>query len=113
VMDDTTDAVRAALRLVEFYKHESCGWCTPCREGTDWLVKILRRIVDGEGSESDLDLLMDVCYNIAGERTFGTERTFCLLGPSATSPVRSALKYFREEFEHYIKHGVSMVGDGQ
>ncbi len=113
VMDDSTCAVKAALRLVEFYKHESCGWCTPCREGLDWLVKILHRVEHGEGEEGDIDLLMDMGDNISGKGTlvgtFGTHRTFCLLGPSGVSPMRSSLNLFREEYEHHIKHKKCMV----
>lgn len=92
IFDQTTSVVRAVLRWVEFYKHESCGKCTPCREGTWWLVKIMKRIEAGQGNEGDIELLLDLCDNIFG-------RSFCALGDGATSPVVSAIQYFREEFE--------------
>ena len=79
IFDETTCVVRAVLRWTEFYKHESCGKCTPCREGTWWLVQTLARLEQGEGSEDDLDLLLDQCDNILG-------RSFCALGDGATSP---------------------------
>ena len=103
VFDDQTCMVGAVLRLVEFYKEESCGKCTPCREGTQWLVQILHRIKEGHGRSGDLDLLQEVGGNIAG-------KSFCLLGDSAPVPINSALKLFREEFEYYIREGHSMVG---
>ena len=79
LFDETTCVVRAVLRWTEFYKHESCGKCTPCREGTWWLVQTLARLEKGQGSEADLDLLLDQCDNILG-------RSFCALGDGATSP---------------------------
>jgi NADH-quinone oxidoreductase subunit F len=91
VFDETTSVVRAVLRWTEFYAHESCGKCTPCREGTYWLVQILRRIEAGKGTEEDVDTLLDTCDNILG-------RSFCALGDGATSPITSAVQYFREEF---------------
>jgi NADH-quinone oxidoreductase subunit F len=94
IFDDTTCVVRAVLRWTEFYKHESCGKCTPCREGTWWLVQALERLEHGEGSESDLDMLVDLCDNILG-------RAFCALGDGATSPITSSIQYFRDE---YIAH---------
>jgi NADH-quinone oxidoreductase subunit F len=94
IFDDTTCVVRAVLRWTEFYAHESCGKCTPCREGTFWLVQVLRRLQDGEGTEADLDLLLDLSDNIFG-------RSFCALGDGATSPIVSSVKYFRDE---YIAH---------
>jgi NADH-quinone oxidoreductase subunit F len=103
VMDDTTDAVKAALRLVRFYARESCGKCTPCREGTTWLERILGRIVDGHGRPSDLELLMDVCDNISPGLTWPPKQTtICPLGPSATAPIASAIGRFRDEFEARI-----------
>ena len=103
VMDDTTDAVAACLSVVKFFSHESCGKCTPCREGTNWLEKILRRILDGYGRPSDLDLLMDVADNISpGIAWPPKQTTICPLGPSAVSPLASALGRFRPEFEAHI-----------
>ena len=91
IFDQTTSVVRAVLRWTEFYKHESCGKCTPCREGTWWLVQILERIEQGEGTEADIEKLLDLCDNILG-------RSFCALGDGATSPITSAIQYFRDEF---------------
>ena len=98
IFDETTCVVRAVLRWTEFYKHESCGKCTPCREGTWWLVQTLARLERGEGSEADLDLLLDQCDNILG-------RSFCALGDGATSPITSSIQYFREEFLAHLSHG--------
>lgn len=103
VFDDQTCIVGAVLRLVEFYKEESCGKCTPCREGTQWLVQILHRLEHGEGRPGDLELFSEVGGNIAG-------KSFCLLGDSAPVPFNSALKLFREEFEYHITHKTCMVG---
>ena len=94
IFDETTCVVRAVLRWTEFYKHESCGKCTPCREGTWWLVQILRDLENGSGSEEDLAKLLDLCDSIMG-------RSFCALGDGATSPITSSIKYFRDE---YIAH---------
>jgi NADH-quinone oxidoreductase subunit F len=105
VMDETTCAVSAALNLVEFFHEESCGKCSPCREGTQWLEQILHRIIHGHGRPEDLELLLSVCGNIAG-------KTFCPLGDSATVPVTSSLTYFRAEYEHYIKEKKSLVATG-
>ncbi|MCD9625743.1 NADH-quinone oxidoreductase subunit NuoF [Rhabdothermincola salaria] len=103
VMDETTDAVKACLRVVRFFARESCGKCTPCREGTTWLENILQRIHDGYGRTSDLDLLMDVCDNISpGIAWPPKQTTICPLGPSAVSPIASALQRFRPEFEAAI-----------
>jgi NADH-quinone oxidoreductase subunit F len=90
--DDTTSVVRVVLRWTEFYKHESCGKCTPCREGTWWLVQILKRMEAGRGEQGDIEKLLDLCDNILG-------RSFCALGDGATSPITSAIQYFRDEFE--------------
>ncbi len=87
--DETTSVVRTVLRWTEFYKHESCGKCTPCREGTWWLVQILKRMEAGRGEEGDIEKLLDLCENILG-------RSFCALGDGATSPISSAIQYFRE-----------------
>ncbi len=94
IFDDTTCVVRAVLRWTEFYKHESCGKCTPCREGTWWLAQTLARLEQGQGTEDDLELLLDQCDNILG-------RAFCALGDGATSPITSSIQYFRDE---YIRH---------
>lgn len=92
VFDQTTSVVRCVLRWTEFYKHESCGKCTPCREGTWWLVQVLRRIDSGQGRAGDIELLQELCGNILG-------RSFCALGDGATSPITSAIQHFRDEFE--------------
>lgn len=103
VMDETTDAVQACLRIVRFFARESCGKCTPCREGTTWLENILQRIHDGYGRPSDLDLLLDVSDNISpGIAWPPKQTTICPLGPSAVSPIASALQRFRPEFEARI-----------
>jgi NADH-quinone oxidoreductase subunit F len=91
IFDETTSVVRAVTGWLAFYKHESCGKCTPCREGTWWLSDVLHRFEDGHGTESDLDKLIDVCSQIAG-------RSFCALGDAAATPFPAALKYFRDEF---------------
>jgi NADH-quinone oxidoreductase subunit F len=99
IFDETTCVVRAVLRWTEFYKHESCGKCTPCREGTWWLVQVLAGLEKGQGSDSDLDLLLDQCDNILG-------RSFCALADGAVSPISSSIKYFRDEYvEHLIRGG--------
>ncbi len=103
VMDDTTDMVRAAHRVVRFFARESCGKCTPCREGTSWLEKILQRIIDGQGRPRDVDMLLDVCDNISpGIAWPPRQTTICPLGPSAVSPIASAVMRFRDEFERYV-----------
>jgi len=83
---------------VEFYAHESCGQCTPCREGTAWMAKILRRIEAGEGSEADLDTLLDLCRNMTGT-------TICVLSDSAAAPVESSIRKFRDEYLAHIHGG--------
>ncbi|WP_407341295.1 NADH-quinone oxidoreductase subunit NuoF [Pengzhenrongella phosphoraccumulans] len=98
IFDETTCVVRAITRWMEFYAHESCGKCTPCREGTYWLKQILRRIEAGTGTMDDLDVLLDTCDNILG-------RAFCALGDGATSCVSSGLQHFRAEFEQHITAG--------
>jgi NADH-quinone oxidoreductase subunit F len=97
VFDETTCVVRAVLRWTEFYKHESCGKCTPCREGTWWLVQTLTRLERGEGNEDDLDMLLDLCDNIVG-------RAFCALGDGAAAPITSSLEYFRDEYVEHLRH---------
>src|SRR5690606_7204248 len=98
VMDDRTNIVKTVRRIVEFYAHESCGQCTPCREGTAWLVKILRRIESGQGTEADLDTLLDLGRNMTGT-------TICVLSDSAAAPVASSIKKFREEYLALIRGG--------
>jgi NADH-quinone oxidoreductase subunit F len=98
IFDDTTCVVRATLRWTEFYQHESCGKCTPCREGTYWMVRVLDRLDRGQGTEEDLDKLLDICDNILG-------RAFCAFGDGAISPVVSSIKYFRDEFIEHFKRG--------
>ena len=103
VMDDTTDAVKACHNVVRFFARESCGKCTPCREGTTWLERILARIIAGQGRPTDIGLLMDVCENISpGIAWPPKQTTICPLGPSAVSPIASAVTRFRDEFEAYI-----------
>lgn len=92
IFDETTSVVRCVARWTDFYQHESCGKCTPCREGTFWMKQILHRLEAGQGSESDVDLLLDVAGNIDG-------RSFCALGDASAAPVKSAIAHFREEFE--------------
>jgi NADH-quinone oxidoreductase subunit F len=95
IFDETTCVVRAVLRWVEFYKHESCGKCTPCREGTWWLVQSMKDIETGKANEAELDKLLDLCDNIMG-------RSFCALADGAVSPVASSIKYFRDEYVAHI-----------
>lgn len=112
VMDETTDTVKAALRLVRFFARESCGKCTPCREGTSWLEKILERIVDGQGRPEDVNLLLDVCDNISvGMAWPPRQTTICPLGQSATTPIASAVMRFRDEFEAYVGGPVEVTVD--
>ena len=98
IFDDTTCVVRAVERWTEFYKHESCGKCTPCREGTYWLALILHRLEAGQGTMADIDQLLGTCDSIAG-------RAFCALGDGATSPVISSVQLFREEYERHVTEG--------
>lgn len=104
VMDETTCMVKALERLSYFYFEESCGQCTPCREGTGWLYRIVHRIEKGEGRPEDLDLLLSLCENIAG-------RTICALGDAAAWPVQGFLKHYRSEFEYHIEHKRCLVKD--
>lgn len=118
VMDHTTDMVAAAERLVRFYAEESCGQCTPCREGTTWLDLILRRILDGTGRPADKGLLVDVSNNISiGMAWPPIQTTICPLGPSAVSPILSLLKYFPDEVEAHIANSlltpVTITGVGR
>ena len=139
VMDETTDAVRACLRIVRFFARESCGKCTPCREGTTWEERILQRILDGHGRPSDIELLLDVAdnispgpYPVAADPSQGLDAvpfppkqtTICPLGPSSVAPITSAIRRFRHEFEAKITlrdpipvtvepfHGGDDAGDG-
>ena len=102
VMDETTDMVKALKRISRFYYSESCGQCTPCREGTGWLYRMICRIVDGKGRPEDIELLEEVSHKIEG-------RTICALGDAAAMPVWSFVKHFRHEFEYYIEHKRSIV----
>ena len=95
VMDDSRSMVESLKRLSYFYMHESCGQCTPCREGTGWLWRVVDRIHNGQGRASDMDLLNSVADNIQG-------RTICALGDAAAMPVRAMIKHFRHEFEALI-----------
>ncbi|HBR97883.1 MAG TPA: NADH-quinone oxidoreductase subunit F, partial [Gammaproteobacteria bacterium] len=104
VMDETTDMVKALQRISRFYFSESCGQCTPCREGTGWMYRMITRIVEGKGMPEDIAKLEDVAGKIAG-------RTICALGDAAAMPVQSFLKHYRHEFEYYITHQRSLVGE--
>ena len=108
VMDDTTDMVKAAWRVVKFFAKESCGKCSPCREGTNWLEKIYRRLLDGNGRAEDIDLLMDVADNISPGLTWPPRQTtICPLGPSAASPLASSIRRFRPEYEAYVAQALA------
>ncbi|MFN9573506.1 MAG: NADH-quinone oxidoreductase subunit NuoF [Betaproteobacteria bacterium] len=102
VMDETRCMVKCLERLSYFYYEESCGQCTPCREGTGWLYRVVHRIETGKGKPEDIDLLNSVADNIQG-------RTICALGDAAAMPVRAFIKHFRKEFEHHIEHGRCLV----
>lgn len=103
VMDESTCVVKVLERLSHFYYEESCGQCTPCREGTGWMARVISRIENGKGKPEDLDLLTDVCKKIQG-------KTICALGDAAAMPVAGFLKYYRDEFEYHIEHKRCMVG---
>jgi NADH-quinone oxidoreductase subunit F len=102
VMDETTCMVKSLARISHFYYEESCGQCTPCREGTGWLSRVVNRIENGEGRQEDLDLLDDVASRVMG-------KTICALGDAAAMPVRGFLKHFRDEFQYHIDHKKCMV----
>lgn len=102
VMDETTDMVKVLQRISRFYYSESCGQCTPCREGTGWLYRLVTRIVEGKGTVTDISKLETVAHDIEG-------RSICALGDAAAMPVWSFVKNFRAEFEHYVEHGRSLV----
>jgi NADH-quinone oxidoreductase subunit F len=97
VIDERACMVWVAMKLINFYQHESCGKCTPCREGTAWLKKLINRIEFGEGRKGDIELILDICQNIMG-------RTICPLGDAAVMPTESIIKHFRDEFEYHIEH---------
>ena len=103
-MDETTCMVRNALVTTQFFEHESCGKCTPCREGTWWALKVLERIEHGEGRQEDMDLLLDICDGIDG-------RSFCPLGDAASWALRSNVKLFRDEFQQHVDEGRCPFGD--
>jgi NADH-quinone oxidoreductase subunit F len=105
VMDETRCMVRCLLRLSYFYYEESCGQCTPCREGTGWLWRMVDRIERGQGKPEDIDRLVSVSDNIQG-------RTICALGDAAAMPVKAFIKHFRHEFEHHVAHRRCLVGPG-
>ena len=97
VIDNQTCIVDALWNITRFYEHESCGKCTPCREGTYWMAEVLERLENGHGKAEDIDLLADVADNILG-------KSFCALGDAAAMPVQGALKHFRDEFEYHVTH---------
>ena len=103
VMDETTCMVKVLARLAHFYYEESCGQCTPCREGTGWLARVVHRIEHGQGTQEDLDKLVDVAGRIEGN-------TICALGDAAAMPVKSFIKHFRDEFQYHIEHKKCLVG---
>jgi NADH-quinone oxidoreductase subunit F len=105
VMDETTCMVRVLERLARFYMSESCGQCTPCREGTGWLDRMLRRILAGQGRREDIDLLVQVANRIEGH-------TICALGDAAAWPVQSFIRHYRHEFEYMVDHGGRSLVDG-
>jgi NADH-quinone oxidoreductase subunit F len=102
VIDDQTCIVDALWNITRFYEHESCGKCTPCREGTYWMSEVFERIESGNGRDQDIDLLFDVSDNILG-------KSFCALGDAAAMPVMGAIKHFRDEFEHHVRHKSCLV----
>jgi NADH-quinone oxidoreductase subunit F len=104
IMDETRCMVRSLLRLSYFYFEESCGQCTPCREGIGWLYRVVNRVETGSGRREDLELLDNVSDRIAG-------RTICALGDAAALPVKSFIRHFRDEFLHHIEHGKCLVPD--
>ncbi|HUP61671.1 MAG TPA: NADH-quinone oxidoreductase subunit F [Thermoanaerobaculia bacterium] len=103
VMNDRTDLVAACSRIMDFYKHESCGQCTPCREGTNWLESVLDRLERGEGRPQDADLLLDMSDNIGG-------KSLCALGDAAIGPVISSVRKFRDEYVHHVEHKSCLPG---
>ena len=97
IMDDTTSIVQVMLRIAEFYMEESCGQCTPCREGTGWMTRIIHNIANGHGKEEDIKLLESIAENIAG-------RTICALGDAAAWPVQGFIRHYRDEILDHIKN---------
>jgi NADH-quinone oxidoreductase subunit F len=97
VLDEDTSIVWSIMKLIQFFHHESCGKCTPCREGTAWLDRVITRIWNGDGRPGDGDKIDDVCSNILG-------RTICPLGDAAVMPIQSTIKHFRDEWEYHIEH---------
>jgi NADH-quinone oxidoreductase subunit F len=104
VMDETTCMVAACTRIARFYYAESCGQCTPCREGTGWMHRVLKRIMAGQGRAEDVDLLLSAAGQIEGH-------TICAFGEAAAWPVQGFIRHFRHEFEYFVEHGRSMVAD--
>ena len=97
VMDQNTDVIKAIWRLSAFYKHESCGQCTPCREGTGWMMRVMHRLVKGEAEVEEIDMLLDVSKQVEGH-------TICALGDAAAWPIQGLIRHFRDEIEDRIKH---------
>jgi NADH-quinone oxidoreductase subunit F len=106
IFDDSDCVVRATMKWIEFYHHESCGKCTPCREGNYWMTQVLQRLESGQGTEEDLQTLLDTCDNMLG-------RSFCALGDGATSPVMSSIKYFRDEYIDHVRKGRCPFGNSR
>jgi NADH-quinone oxidoreductase subunit F len=104
VFNDLTDIVQLMKRTAEFYMHESCGKCTPCREGTRWMFKVMDRIASGAGQQGDIELLLSIASQVDG-------RSYCGLGDAACWPIVGAIKAFRSEFEYWIEHKCSPVGN--
>jgi NADH-quinone oxidoreductase subunit F len=97
-IDDSWCMIDVTLRAANFFHHESCGKCTPCREGTGWMHKIVDRIANGLGRAEDIDLLLDICDNIAG-------KSLCALGEFSTGPILSSIQHFRDHYEEHIRTG--------
>jgi NADH-quinone oxidoreductase subunit F len=97
VMDNSTDVIKAIWRLAKFYKHESCGQCTPCREGTGWMMRVMDRLVRGDAEPEEIDMLLDVTKQVEGH-------TICALGDAAAWPIQGLIRHFRDEIEDRIKH---------
>jgi NADH-quinone oxidoreductase subunit F len=105
VMDETTCMVRVLERISRFYYAESCGQCTPCREGTGWMYRVISRIERGQGRQQELDMLVDLANKIEGH-------TICAFGDAAAWPVQSFVKHFREEFQYHVTHRMCMPDSG-
>ena len=97
IMDQNTDIIKAIWRLSKFYKHESCGQCTPCREGTGWMMRVMDRLVKGDAEPDEIDMLLDVTKQVEGH-------TICALGDAAAWPIQGLIRHFRDEIEDRIKH---------